>query len=217
MRQKGFIIDDFKPEYTYCFEIIYPGSRIVVDYKGRCELVLLGVLNKENNHELDHGKEAQEMGLTCAREFHFEELDHAQDYLAKMQGIDHEGFVCRYSNGLRLKIKSDDYKRLHKVITGFSEKDVWEALKQGKTLDDTESDLRSSKDNIIEKATVMFRDANKFSTRKEQAAYVLNHAYPEGIRAVVFSMLDGRIGKAEEAAWNMIQPCSSESFAKDDA
>jgi RNA ligase len=112
--------------YTYCFEIIYPGSRIVVNYKDRCELVLLGVLGKHNNHELDHIKEAQELGLNYAREFHFEKLD------------------------------------LHRIITGFSEKDVWEALKHGKTLDDmlnivpdefyqwmkkTESDLKSSKDH----------------------------------------------------------------------
>jgi RNA ligase len=234
MREKGFTIDDFKPQYTYCFEIIYPGSRIVVNYKDRCELVLLGVLGNKNNHELDHVKEAQELGLSCAREFHFDNLDHAELYLAKMQGIDHEGFVCRYSNGLRLKLKSDDYKRLHKIITGFSEKDVWEALKQGKTLDDmlnlvpdefyqwmkkTESDLKSSKDTIMEIATIIFHEANKFSTRKEQASYILRHAqkYPEGISAVVFSMLDGRIGKAEEAAWNLIQPCANEVLAKEDA
>ena len=234
MRQKGFTIDDFRPEYTYCFEIIYPGSRIVVNYKDRCELVILGVLGTRNNPELDHVKEAQELGLTCAREFLFEKLDHAQEHLAKMQGIDHEGFVCRYSNGLRLKLKSDEYKRLHKIITGFSEKDVWEALRQGKTLDDmldlvpdefyqwmkkTESDLKSSKDNIMEIATVIFQEANKLSTRKDQASYVLRHAqkHPEGIRAVVFSMLDGRMEKAQEAAWKMIQPCASEVISKKEA
>jgi ATP-dependent Clp protease adapter protein ClpS len=68
----------------------------------------------------------------------------------------------------------------------------------------------------MEIATVIFQEANKFSTRKEQASYVLRHAHPEGISAVVFSMLDGRIGKAEEAAWNMIQPCASEGLAKED-
>jgi RNA ligase len=231
MRQKGFTIDDFKPEYTYCFEIIYPGSRIVVNYKERCELVLLGVLGTRNNPELDHVKEAQELGLTCAREFHF---DHAQDYLAKIQGIDHEGFVCRYSNGLRLKLKSDEYKRLHRIITGFSEKDVWEALKQGKTLDDMldlvpdefyqwmkkiESDMICSKDHIMEMATVIFQEANKLSTRKDKASYVLRQAqkYPEGIRAVLFSMLDGRMEKAQEAAWKMIQPWAREVLAKEEA
>jgi len=30
------------------------------------------------------------------------------------------------------------------------------------------------------------------------------------------SMLDGRIGKGEEAAWNMIQPCTSEGFVKEE-
>ena len=63
--------------------------------------------------------------------------------------------------------------------------------------------MKSSKDNIMEIATVIFQEVNKLSTLKEQASYILRHAqkHPEGIRAVVFSMLDGSMEKAEEAAW----------------
>ena len=56
IRKKGYSLEDFKHGYTYCFEIIYPGSRIVVDYKGRSELVLLAVLSNEDKHELNHIK-----------------------------------------------------------------------------------------------------------------------------------------------------------------
>lgn len=223
IQKKGFSLDDFKQGYTYCFEIIYPGSKIVVDYKGRSELVLLAVLNNENKHELNHIKEAEELNLSYAKEFHFDTVEQAEKYLSELQGINQEGFVCRYPNGLRLKLKSEDYRRLHKILTGFSAKDVWEALRQGKTLDDllnivpdefyqwvkkTESELQQSKNKIVEDAAIIFQEAVKLPSRKEQALYIMKAVQRKNRRlsGVVFSMLDGRIEKAEEPAWKIIEP-----------
>lgn len=232
LRKKKFDIGDFKQGYTYCFEIIYPGSKIVVDYKRRSELVLLAVLSNENKYELNHIKEAQELNLSYAKEFQFDDLAKAEKYLAEVQGINQEGFVCRYLNGLRLKIKSEDYRRLHKILTGFSAKDVWDALRQGKNLDallnvvpdefyqwikKTESELQQSKNKIIEDATIIFQEAGKLSSRKEQALYVLKYTQKQkGLSGVVFSLLDGRNEKAEEAAWKIIEPNADEVMRGDD-
>lgn len=234
IRKKGYSLEDFKRGYTYCFEIIYPGSRIVVDYKGRSEIVLLAVLSNEDKHELNHIKEAEELGISYVKEFQFDEITQAEKYLSTMQGINQEGFVCRYSNGLRLKLKSEDYKRLHKIITGFSSKDVWEALKQGKALDSllnivpdefyqwvkkTESELQQSKNKVIEDAIIIYQEANKLSSRKDQALYILKSVQGKnkGLSGVVFSMLDGRNEKAEEAAWNIIEPNADRVMKIDDA
>jgi len=214
--------------------ILYPGSKIVVDYKGRSELVLLAVLNNENKHELAHVKEAEELGLSCAKEFHFDDLTQAEKYLAEMQGINHEGFVCRYLNGLRLKLKSEDYRKLHKILTGFSAKDVWDALRQGKTLDDllnivpdefyqwvkrTEVELLQSKNKIIKDATAIYQEAGKLSSRKEQALYILKatDGKYKGLNGVVFSMLDCNMEKADEAAWKLIEPKADKVNMRDDA
>lgn len=232
MREKGFSQEDFKHSYTYCFEIIYPGSKIVVDYKGRSELVLLAVLNNENKHELNHVIEAKELGITHAKEFYFDDLNQAEKYLIAVQGIYQEGFVCRYSNGLRLKLKSEDYRRLHKIITGFSAKDVWEALRQGKTLDDllnivpdeffqwikkTELDLQQNKNKIIEDADTIRQETCKLPLRKDQALYILKSTKGKnrGLAGVVFSMLDGRYEKAEEAAWRAIEPIADKMKTRD--
>ncbi len=234
IRKKKFELEDFKQAYTYCFEIIYPGSKIVVDYKGRSELVLLAVLSNENKPELSHIKEAEELNLSYANEFQFDDVTQAEKYLAEMQGINQEGFVCRYSNGLRLKLKSEDYRRLHKILTGFSAKDVWDALRQGKNLDDllnivpdefyqwvkrTESELQQSKNKIIEDATAIYHEANKLYSRKEQALYILKSTQckNKGLSGVVFSMLDGRTDKAEEAAWKIIEPSADRTLTRDDA
>lgn len=234
IRKNKFDLEDFKQGYTYCFEIIYPGSKIVVDYKGRSELVLLAVLSNENKHELNHIKEAEELNLSYAKEFQFDTIAQAEKYISEVQGIDQEGFVCRYSNGLRLKLKSEDYRRLHKILTGFSAKDVWDALRQGKTLDGllnivpdefyqwvkrTESELQQSKNNIIEDATTIYQEANKLSSRKDQALYVLKstHGTKKGLSGVVFSMLDGRNEKAEETAWKIIEPNADKVMRSDHA
>ena len=43
---------------------------------------------------------------------------------------DKEGFVIRFKNGFRMKIKGDEYIRLHKIVTNISNRDIWEYLKK---------------------------------------------------------------------------------------
>jgi RNA ligase len=43
-------------------------------------------------------------------------------------GISTEGYVIRYANGLRAKVKLAEYVRLHKVLTGITERDIWRMI-----------------------------------------------------------------------------------------
>ncbi len=219
IRKHGFSMDDFKKDYTYCFEIVYPASKNVVDYGERSELVLLAVLSNSGKPELDHIKEAVELGLPFANVYPFSEIESALEWLEDFKGNEKEGLVARYSTGLRVKIKSEDYRRLHKILTGVSERDIWILLKDEKSLDPLldlvpdefykwvkakEQDLITAKDNLLRKASDIARDAGKFFSRKEQAGYVLKHA-PE-IQAIVFFLLDEKYEKARQAAWKMVKP-----------
>jgi RNA ligase len=227
IRAKGFSTDDFKPEYTYCFEIIYPASKIVVDYGNRTELVLLAVLNNAGHEELDHIQEAEELGITYAKEYPFTEIDDAIEWLGDFKGNEKEGLVMKYSNGLRVKIKSDDYKRIHKVLTGLTVKDIWESLRAGQSLDpildivpdemydwvrQKESELTAKKNHIMDNAREVYLEATKLSGRKEQAEYVLSHT--GAISGVIFKLLNGREDEAEQAAWGLVKP-SGEGFKKE--
>lgn len=40
-------------------------------------------------------------------------------------GTDAEGFVLRFASGVRAKAKIAEYVRLHKVLTGVTERDIW--------------------------------------------------------------------------------------------
>jgi RNA ligase len=43
-------------------------------------------------------------------------------------GTDDEGFVLRFADGTRVKVKYAEYVRLHRLMTGVTERDVWRAV-----------------------------------------------------------------------------------------
>jgi RNA ligase len=118
------------PGYTYLFEIIYPENRIVVDYGKEERLVLLGVMNRRGE-EFPY-EEMVDDGWDIVNRY-----DGVNDYtkLKEMISNDAEGYVIRFSNGMRMKIKGTEYVRLHRILTNFSNKDIWELLKNGEPLE----------------------------------------------------------------------------------
>lgn len=113
---------------TFLFEIIYPENRIVVnyDYSG---LVLLGMIDwQTEKFSMYHLK-----GFRNPKTYSVEEAEQIQQ-----SGISNfEGFVFWWPlEGVRVKVKLDEYKRLHRIVTGVSELAIWETLRGGKTLDE---------------------------------------------------------------------------------
>jgi RNA ligase len=227
LRLKGFKLDDFKKGFTYLLEIIYPENRIIVDYKGRSELVLLAVRNNCSNMELDHVEEAQRLGLSYAKEYSFGNISDASVYLESRKGIESEGLVCRYSNGLRIKLKSTDYKRLHKILTGISARDIWASLRDTGSVDGiidavpdefmlwvkkVEAELRVAKIEVMNQALTIALSAKELGRRVEQAKYITECAKgTHGLGGLAFLLLDGKVDKAESSAWKMVKP-SGELF-----
>ena len=117
--------------YTYLFEIIYPENRIVVDYNGLEELVVLGVVETATGKECNYDEMASE-GFVLVKKY-----DGIKDYstLKSMIANDAEGYVIRFSNGDRMKIKGEEYLRLHKIMTNVSTTAVWEILSSGGDID----------------------------------------------------------------------------------
>jgi len=100
---------------TYLAEAIYPENRIVVsyDYTG---LVLLSAYT-EDGYEItrsDLELEAECTGFKIVQEKHYDSIDEMVE-VAKAMDLSSEGFVVRFENGYRLKIKSDEYCRVHKT------------------------------------------------------------------------------------------------------
>jgi putative RNA ligase len=115
------------PSLTYLFEIIYPANRIVIDYKGLDDLVLLGAVDKYTG--LVYGPDFFPgwPGLR-ATVYPYQTLREAVQARPRPGK---EGFVVRsLSDGLMLKIKQEDYVRLHRIVTGLNAREIWRRCKE---------------------------------------------------------------------------------------
>lgn len=112
-------------DHTYLFEIIAPEHRIVVDYEDRRALILLAIIKTKTGEEITLDEATREAMASLGFETVYSYGTHLtlEDILS-MQIPDAEGFVIRFASGLRVKVKMEEYKRLHKIITGVTEKDI---------------------------------------------------------------------------------------------
>lgn len=127
--QKHHDLTGLNDDLTLLFEIVYPENRIVLDYEGWAGLILIGVRCMSNDMYFDHAQLVS-MGrrygfsvVDCARN-----LDLALCLLCRTTLTEQEGWVLRYANGLHVKIKTEDYLRLHRLVTGLNPKRVHEAM-----------------------------------------------------------------------------------------
>ncbi len=113
---------------TYLFEIIYPENRIVVDYGGKEGLVWLGTVDNETGRF----EPGWSLPIDSAPRYSYKTWG---EVLAAPARDNAEGFVVtRVSDGAMVKIKYEDYKRLHKYMTRITEKHVWECLSEERSL-----------------------------------------------------------------------------------
>jgi len=212
--------------YTYLFEIIYPENRIVVDYGKEERLVLLGVMDKKGE-EFPYS-EIEGEGWDIVNKY-----DGVNDYtkLKEMISNNEEGYVIRFSGGMRMKIKGEEYVRLHRILTNFSTKDIWELLKNNEPMEpflervpDEFDDwvkrimmnLRYSFHHIDERVGKMydyfrygkFNDRNPEPTKKEFAEFVMKQS--EELRPILFKMWDK--APYDDIIWKLLKPKYEKPF-----
>ena len=145
------------PGYTYLFEIIYPENRIVVDYGDEEKLVVLGMTSRVSGKELDYESIVNmhsQSGIPVVKRY-----DSIKDYttLKGMVENNAEGFVVKFSNGDRMKIKGEEYLRLHKIMTNVSTTGIWEFVSNG---GDVNEFLKDVPDEFYKKVKMYVQDLN---------------------------------------------------------
>lgn len=118
---------------TLLFEIIYPENRIVVDYKGREDLVLLGIRNREIGHDYFQHEIINYVKLYDFSTPYIYDVTEVQDFVERSKNLtaNEEGFVVRFSDGKRYKIKGEEYLKIHRFVSHFSFKRLLEAYQEG--------------------------------------------------------------------------------------
>ena len=216
----------FSRDYTYLFEIIYPNNRIVVDYGTRSELVLLAVIHTDSGQEINYLTEAERLGLSAAKQHSFKVAELLEK--AKTLSPTEEGYVLKFSDGLRVKIKGEEYVRLHRLITGFSNKSIWELLANHQPFDEllekvpdefyeyvrqTKYDLEQSFLNIVSELHAEW-EASKMQlptnpTRKDYAEVFKKCEHT----SLLFAYLDGK--PHDQMIWKMVKPKFAKPFRQD--
>lgn len=210
---------------TYLFEIIYPENRIVLDYGDEEKVVLIGEIHTSSGEELDLDFN-RELGLNVVKRY-----DGITDFkqLKSMIKDDQEGFIVRFRSGERMKIKGEEYVRLHRLLTNFSNVDIWEALKEGKDInlllekvpDEFDAwvkkqivDLKANFNVLKTSAVIVFQLAtlyDKVGTKKEFAEFVTREVQKE-LQGVMFALWDGNEPRVDQILWRLIRPKYQKPF-----
>lgn len=233
LNQRNKVKHPLSPKWTYLFEIIYPENKIVIDYGGQSKLVLLAI------QTVDAGDSAAEVALTDATEFagfEIAKLIDANDYtrLKELEKPNSEGFVIRFESGFRMKVKFDEYVRLHKIVTGINSRRIWECLMNGDDIDQflqnvpdefdkwvrkIQQELTDNYDAIFDEAWKVYTGMKHMqelglleNTRKAIAQKVMQ--YHKGVSSIVFALLDDK--PYEHIIWKMVKPEITAPFKVDE-
>jgi len=209
------------PGYTYLVEIIYPENRIVVDYGDEEKLVVLGAYNNETGKEVEVGEMVNEGWEVVMK---YKTWGEDWETLKKEISKDNEGYVIRFSGGMRMKVKGEEYVRLHRILTNFSTKDIWELLKNGEPLEpfldrvpdefdtwvkEVVRDLQTQFDTIKTDMEAEFRE---LIDKKEFADKIADNPN----RSLLFKRLDSYSPQLDEMIWKLLKPKYEKPFKKDE-
>lgn len=231
-----YVPENLFKDHTYVFEIIYPANRIVVNYGSDEKLVLLGAIRTEDGEEMSY----EELSLRYYKSFALPKVYDINDFnkLRENPLNNHEGFVVRFSNGVRVKVKFEEYCRLHSIVTNVSNKTIWEHLKDGSSfeelLDRVPDEIFSNIEKVIKELEYNFNmveleclreyvkivheidglDMNfmdrTFEYKKLFALRALKFKYS----GILFNIYDGK--DYSQTIWKIVKPAYAKPFAEDD-
>lgn len=219
--------------FTYLFEIIYPENRIVCSYDFE-DLILLAVIDNKDGYELKIHDDNIHLGGNRFRNIYnnlgfklVKKYDGISDYktLKSIIKDNQEGFVIKFESGYRMKIKGEEYVRLHWILTGFSNLDVWEYLRYGRDFNEFLSKVPDEFDVWIKETArdLFVRYENIESDYKDIFDTILKktngnrklfaeHSLRYNHSKLLFHMFDGK--PYSDYIWRQIRPVYSKPFWK---
>ncbi|MBW7910563.1 MAG: 2'-5' RNA ligase [Alphaproteobacteria bacterium] len=211
---------------TYLCEAIYDENRIVIKYQGE-GLRLLAAYDA-HGYEVPYDAVAglaQKLGWGIAQRFSFESLAALVETARKLPATS-EGFILRYENGFRIKIKGEEYCRLHRLISNCTPLTVWEYMNEGKDpldmrrelpeefwadFDSILSALNSQRHELQNKIRAL---AESLSTLTDKDVGLKLGALPADLRGYIFPYRkaggDFESGKIRQMVMRSIRPAANQ-------
>jgi len=192
-------LDCLPKNCTPVFEIVYPENRIVVDYKGACGLWLLAIFefNGEEWHPNRVRQIAEEASFSYPKRYF---IDIRKDIPFN---DNEEGYVTRFASGLRVKVKSPAYLRVHRLLNYMSPKGVVELIRGheyrvtleslpqniAKDFDDIRAYVQNMYDAMRIQAEDIVAKIPAVEDRKTKALWIQANT-PNFLTGVVFGLMD---------------------------
>ena len=125
------VTPNLDPNITYLAEIIYKDNRIVIpyDFEG---LVLLTGYDLTTGQEITNPEHY--VNFRHVEKHTFNSIDDMVNLCTTLP-FNQEGFVVRFDNGYRCKIKGTEYVRLHRLICNVTPTHIWECMLNGDDLE----------------------------------------------------------------------------------
>lgn len=232
-------LSSWMKEYAYLVEIIYPENRIVVDY-GEDKITFLSVVLNES-YKWDNPIKSSELHWTTANSIFYingiekSDIVKTEQYfnfsndlyksLKNKNEENKEGYVLIFfPSYFRVKIKFEEYVRLHKILTNISNRIIWEYLKDHKSFDELIKNVpdefydwvKVTADNLIDQyaeieknSLVTFNDIFKKIDTNDRKSFALEAVKCDN-PSILFSMLDKR--DYEHIIWKLIYPQYTKPF-----
>lgn len=209
---------------TFLFELVAPWNRIVVHYP-KDDMILLGMVETETGKDFSYSETRRYALLWDLSPVEFDIRPIESLNLEDPSIKNEEGFVARFSNGYRVKLKYKQYLYLHKIVTGLSIKGIWEILASGNKPDFSnvpdefmgwyrkqEAKIQAKYDGLKAEAEALFKGIGKRETRKDYALEYTKHGEAAG---ALFRLLDGK--DVGEVIWKRCRPEVHEVFKIDES
>lgn len=220
------------PDLCYLVEIIYPENRIVINYGITEDLILLAITENTTGKDVKRSlveSFANTWKFNIVKKFdatkNLEELNKMMSWANTTK----EGYVIQFDTGLRVKMKFEEYVRLHKIITGVNTKGIWEMMRDGQSLDEliekvpdefykwimeTSGNFEKEYNKLEKKARKVISKLGKEQekTRKEYAKIFLKKTNKE-ISGILFAMLDEK--PYDQIIWKLIKPKQAIAFKEE--
>lgn len=214
--------------YTYLFELVCPENRIVVNYGKQKALYVLGAYGEYGEEHLPLDYKFPFAGFTgrteyplCPTHSHssIEELVTISQTLSK----NNEGFVVRFENGYRIKIKGEEYIRLHRIKSQITPLGIWDMMRNGDDLDiirrEIDEEMLVDFDEI--RTRLSLQALSKLSAAKNHCMFCLlldrkdfammvQRNVPQELRSICFMLYDSKSeSEIKKAIFKQIRPTNN--------
>jgi len=217
---KKYDLTELPDEVTLLFELICPATRIVVDYGDREDMVLLAAYNRHTGEEYSW-KQVEEwsrkFGFTLVESYDQNWLGYCRGQIKTVSGAELEGFVIRFNNGLRVKIKSDNYFWRSSLLMSLTPLNIWATMHYGVVPQDvweqTDVDYHEKLDEISRALeleynrvqTEIYQQFDQIEEREDRAIFA-QQAQKMSHQSAMFALLDGRFECVDNYIMKVIRP-----------